>query len=139
MCSSDLLFSKAKTPRSLMLAATLTGLCLAPCGGNAYLPTIITGTMYQRPFLENKMDLVNLARINLAGTGISCSMWPWLVVGTYYYTNLGVTPPEFAMYCVALPLAILTLVISALTGWGIVRLTDEEAAAQLAELDEGKS
>ena len=133
------LFSKAKTPRSLMLAATLTGLCLAPCGGNAYLPTIITGTMYQRPFLENKMDLVNLARINLAGTGISCSMWPWLVVGTYYYTNLGVTPPEFAMYCVALPLAILTLVISALTGWGIVRLTDEEAAAQLAELDEGKS
>ena len=43
------------------------------------------------------------------------------------------------MYCVALPLAILTLVISALTGWGIVRLTDEEAAAQLAELDEGKS
>lgn len=60
-------------------------------------------------------------------------------VGTYYYTNLGVTPPEFAMYCVALPLTILTLVISAFTGWGIVRLTDEEAAAQLAELDEGKS
>ena len=32
------LFSKAKTPRSLMLAATLTGLCLAPCGGNAICP-----------------------------------------------------------------------------------------------------
>lgn len=133
------LFAKAKTPKALMLSATLTGLCLAPCGGNAYLPTIITGTMYQRPFLENKMDLVNLARINLAGTGISCSMWPWLVVGTYYYTNLGVTPPEFAIYCIALPLCILTLVISALTGWGIVKLTDEEAAAQLAELDAAKN
>ena len=132
------LFSKAKTPKSLMLAATLTGLCLAPCGGNAYLPTIITGTMYQRPFLENKMDLVNLGRINLAGTGISCSMWPWLVVGTYYFTNLGVTPPEFAMYCIALPLCILTLVISALTGWGLVKLSDEEAIAQLAELDAEK-
>lgn len=132
------LFSKAKTPRSLMLAATLTGLCLAPCGGNAYLPTIITGTMYQRPFLENRLDLVNLARINLAGTGISCSMWPWLVVGTYYYTNMGVTPPEFAMYCVALPLCILTLIISAFTGWGIVKLSEEEANAQLAELNAEK-
>lgn len=132
------LFSKAKSPRSLMLAATLTGLCLAPCGGNAYLPTIITGTMYQRPFLESKIDLVNLARINLAGTGISCSMWPWLVVGTYYFTNLGVTPPEFIQYCIALPLCILTLVISAFTGWGLVRLSDEEAARQLAELDAEK-
>ena len=127
-------FSKLKSRKAVMLAAIVTGCLLAPCGGNAYCPQIITGSIFQRPFLEHKLDRVVLARILLAVPGVFCSFWPWLLTPMFYNTTFGVTTIDFMPYMVVIPLTVATCLISAFTGWGVKTLSDEEAAKQLESL-----
>ncbi|WP_165450566.1 Na+/H+ antiporter NhaC family protein [Intestinimonas massiliensis (ex Afouda et al. 2020)] len=131
----EVFFSKLKKERSVILATILTGICLSPCGGNAYAPQIITGSIFQRVYLEHKIDRLVLARVLLAVPGPMCSFWPWLLTPVFYHTTFGMSTLDFAIYMFPIPLTILACVITALTGFGLQRLTDEQAAEQLAAFD----
>lgn len=128
-------FSKLKSDRSVILATIVTGICLSPCGGNAYAPQIITGSIFQRVYLEHKIDRVVLARVLLSVVGPLCSFWPWLLTPVFYNTTFGFATSDFMLYMFPVPLTILTCVITAVTGWGMKKLSDEEAAEQLAAFD----
>lgn len=131
----EVFFSKLKSERSVILATILTGICLSPCGGNAYAPQIITGSIFQRVYLEHKIDRLVLARVLLSVPGPLCSFWPWLLTPVFYNTTFGMSTMDFALYMFPIPLTILACVITALTGFGLQRLTDEQAAQQLAAFD----
>lgn len=131
----EVFFSKLKSDRAVILATILTGICLSPCGGNAYAPQIITGSIFQRVYLEHKIDRLVLARVLLSVPGPLCSFWPWLLTPVFYNTTFGMSTLDFALYLIPIPLTILACLLTAFTGFGLQRLSDEEAAKQLAAFD----
>ena len=132
-----LFISRLKDRKSTVLASVLTGVFFTFVGGSSYIPIIMVGTLFKKPYLRQNIDLVNLSRTAEDTGTMIISIVPWSTSGTYYTGIFGVGPAVFAPYVLIPFLCPLIAIFYGFTGIGMKMLEPEEAKRQLAELESG--
>lgn len=96
--------------------------------GAYYVSYPVVGSMTKDMFPEYGLEKKNLMRIMLdTGTGLA-PLVPWATTGAYVATTLGVDNMAFAAFAPMLWLSILISVVMGLTGFGMAKLQDKQAA-----------
>lgn len=122
-----------------MLSAELATLLTLSIGGISYVSSVFVGEAWRKPFLRNGMGKPCLSR-TLEDVGTCCSsVIPWCSSAVFFAATLDVPvwgAGGFAPYTV-LPFVCPALAfLLALFGVGVSRVSPEEAAKELAEVDE---
>lgn len=96
--------------------------------GSFYVTCTVLGPMVAGLFTKYKLSRLNLGRI-LLDTGVGFSpIVPWAMMGVFISNTLGVPVLDYLLYA---PVSYISIILSFLflvTGFGIVKGTDEEAA-----------
>ena len=90
------LVGKKASQGATVLIAVISGIFLTIFGGISYIPIIMVGTLFKKPYLRHNLDLSNLSR-TCEDTGtmfIACV--PWASSGVYYHGVFGVSVLTFA-------------------------------------------
>lgn len=126
---------KKASQGTMVLIAVVSGIFLTIFGGISYIPIIMLGTLFKKPYLRHNLDLSNLSR-TCEDTGtmfIACV--PWASSGVYYHGVFGVSVLTFAPWIIISFICPVLAVIYAYTGIGMKKISPEEAQRQLAALD----
>jgi len=129
------LVGKDTSQGAMVLIAVISGLFLTIFGGISYIPIIMLGTLFKKPYLRHNLDLSNLSR-TCEDTGtmfIACV--PWASSGVYYHGVFGVSVLTFAPWIIISFICPVLAVIYAYTGFGMKKIPPEEAQRQLAALE----
>ena len=122
-----------------MLTAELATLLTLSLGGISYVSSVFVGEAWRKPFLRNGMGKPCLSR-TLEDVGTCCSsVIPWCSSAVFFATTLDVTvwgENGFAYYAVLPFVCPVIAFLLAVFGIGISHVTPEEAAAELAEVEE---
>ena len=122
-----------------MLTAEIATLLILAMGGISYVSSVFVGEAWKKPFLKNGMGKPCLSR-TLEDVGTVCAaIVPWCSSAVFYVTTLDVPvwgPGGFAPYTVLPFLCPVIAFLLAVFGIGISKLSPEEQAAELAELEE---
>ncbi|MCR5336141.1 MAG: Na+/H+ antiporter NhaC [Synergistes sp.] len=119
----------------MVLIAVIAGIFLTIFGGISYIPIIMLGNLFKKPYLRHNLDLSNLSR-TCEDTGtmfIACV--PWASSGVYYHGVFGVSVLTFAPWIIISFICPILAVIYAYTGFGMKKISPEEAQRQLAALE----
>ncbi len=129
------LVGKKASQGATVLIAVISGIFLTIFGGISYIPIIMVGTLFKKPYLRHNLDLSNLSR-TCEDTGtmfIACV--PWASSGVYYHGVFGVSVLTFAPWIIISFICPVLAVIYGYTGFGMKKISPEEAQRQLAELE----
>lgn len=129
------IIDKLTTRGSTVLAAVLSGTFLTFFGGIGYVPSIIVGTAFKKPYLRQNLQLRDLARACEDTSTMIISIVPWCSSGVYYHSIFGVSTLVFAPWVILPFVTPLLAIFYGYTGIGMHYLTPEEAERQLAELE----
>ncbi|WP_374047245.1 Na+/H+ antiporter NhaC [uncultured Cloacibacillus sp.] len=129
------LVGKKASQGMTVLIAVISGIFLTIFGGISYIPIIMLGTLFKKPFLRHNLDLSNLS-CTCEDTGtmfIACV--PWASSGVYYHGVFGVSVLTFAPWIIISFICPVLAVIYGYTGFGMKKISPEEAKRQLAALE----
>lgn len=134
------LIGNMKSRISCVVAALLTNLVIMIATGTAYVAFIMVSEMYKKPFLKNRVGMPVLSRcLEDVGTCFGCLI-PWSLSGAYYASLFDNMPiwgeGGYALWTVLPYVTIVIAIGLAITGIGMYKLTDEEAEAELAKMEE---
>lgn len=113
------LVGKKASQGMTVLIAVISGIFLTIFGGISYIPIIMLGTLFKKPFLRHNLDLSNLSR-TCEDTGtmfIACV--PWASSGVYYHGVFGVSVLTFAPWIIISFICPVLAVIYGYTGFGL--------------------
>lgn len=139
----DIVMSKfvtnIKSRVGCVAAALGTNLIIMVATGTAYVAFIMVSEMYKKAFLKNRVGMPVLSRcLEDIGTCFGCLI-PWSLSGAYYAGLFDGMPiwgsGGYALWTVLPYVTVIIAFVLAITGIGMYKLTDEEAEAQLAELE----
>lgn len=121
--------SKIKTQRRLILATLFTMLSIMIATGSAYVGFILVAEMYRKKYIELKVAPRVLSRsLEDIGT-VTGALIPWSLSSVFYAATLGVPiygAGGYAGWAILSYLVPLFAVFYAITGIGVLKLTDEE-------------
>lgn len=132
----DHLVSRNASQGATVLIAVISGLFLTIFGGISYVPILMLGTLFKKPFLRHNLDLSNLSR-TCEDTGtmfIACV--PWASSGVYYHGVFGVSVLTFAPWIIISFICPVLAVIYGYTGFGMKKISSEEAKRQMELIEE---
>lgn len=122
-----------------MLTAELATLLVLSIGGISYVSSVFVGEAWKKPFLKNGMGRPCLSR-TLEDVGTCCSsVIPWCSSAVFFATTLDVPvwgPGGFAPYTVLPFVCPAAALVLAVFGVGTSRMSAEEQALELAEIEE---
>lgn len=121
-----------------VIAAELTMLAIMIATGTAYVGFIILAEMYKKPFIKNRVGMPVLPRcMEDVGTCFGCLI-PWSLSGAYYaglFDNMPIWGAGgYGLWTVLPYVMIVFAIVLAVIGIGMYKMSDEEAEAQMAEL-----
>ena len=121
-----------------VIAAELTMLAIMIATGTAYVGFIILAEMYKKPFIKNRVGMPVLSRcMEDVGTCFGCLI-PWSLSGAYYaglFDNMPIWGAGgYGLWTVLPYVMIVFAIVLAVIGIGMYKMSDEEAEAQMAEL-----
>lgn len=123
--------SRGKT----VLIAVISGLFLTVFGGISYIPIVMLGTLFKKPYLRHNLDLRCLSRTCEDTGTMTISIVPWSSSGVYYFGIFGVSVATFAPWVIIPFISPLLAVFYGYTGIGMKTLPQEESQRKLAELE----
>lgn len=128
-----------KSKVGCVAAAELTMLAIMIATGTAYVGFIMLAEMYKKPFIKNRVGMPVLSRcMEDIGTCFGCLI-PWSLSGAYYaglFDNMPIWGSGgYALWTVLPYVTIIFAILLAITGIGMFKMSDEEAEAQMAELE----
>ena len=107
--------------------------------GISYLSSVFVGSAWKKCYVKNKIGLPALSRtLEDVGTTVSC-LFPWGQSGAFYMATLGVSIYGANGYFKYLTLSYLCPIIAlilAVINVGMFNLSDEQAAAEMAKIEE---
>ena len=122
-----------------MLTAELATLLVLSIGGISYVSSVFVGEAWKKPFLKNGMGMPCLSR-TLEDVGTCCSsIIPWCSSAVFFSATLEVPvwgSGGFAPYSVLPFVCPVLAFLLALFGIGISKVSPEEQAEELAEIEE---
>lgn len=130
----DSLVGKVKSRGGTVTAAVCTAITLTIIGVSGYISLIMTGELFRKPYLEQRMDLCNLSRTCEDGGTMVCSIVPFSTSGLFYAGALGVPVLSYLPWHFMAFLCPALAIIYGFTGIGIKTISQEEADAQLKAL-----
>ena len=101
---------------------------------SGYISLIMTGELWRKPYLKQRMDLCNLSRTCEDGGTMVCSCVPFSTSGLFYATALGVPVLAYAPWHFMAFLCPVLAVIYGFTGFGIKMISEEEANMEMERL-----
>lgn len=112
---------------SLILVTVIATLIVALIVGNAYIPILLCGELFQDAFKERGLAPQNLSRtLEDAGT-CSIPLVPWSAGGAYMSGTLGVPTFSYAPWAIFNYCGFIFAIIWGFTGFGIKKLDASEA------------
>ena len=138
-CVLGSFITNIKSRVGCVAAALGTNLVIMVATGTAYVAFIMVSEMYKKAFLKNRVGMPVLSRcLEDVGTCFGCLI-PWSLSGAYYaglFDNMPIWGSGgYALWTVLPYVTIIVAFILAFTGIGMYKMSDEEAEAQLAELE----
>lgn len=130
----DSLIGRVKTRGGTVAAAVCTAITLTIIGVSGYISLIMTGELFRKPYLKQRMDLCNLSRTCEDGGTMVCSIVPFSTSGLFYAGALGVPVLSYLPWHFMAFICPVLAIIYGYTGIGIKMLSEEEADARLREL-----
>ncbi len=118
---------------SLTLACVLATLMVAIVAGNAYVPILIGGELFEKAYKDMRLDPRNLSQVLGAVGCCAIPLIPWSAAGAYMSGALGVSTFSYAPWAIFCYAGIIIAVIWGYTGVGILKMTPEQIAAVEAE------
>lgn len=130
----DSLAHKVNTRGATVAAAVCTAIVLTIIGVSGYISLIMTGELFRKPYLKQRMDLCNLSRTCEDGGTMICSIVPFSTSGLFYAGALGVPVLAYLPWHFMAFICPVLAIIYGFTGVGIKMISQEQADAKLAEL-----
>lgn len=130
----DSLIGKLKSRGATVAAAVCTAIVLTIIGVSGYISLIMTGELFRKPYLKQRMDLCNLSRTCEDGGTMICSIVPFSTSGLFYAGALGVPVLSYLPWHFMAFICPVLAIIYGFTGIGIKMISPEEADAKLKEL-----
>ena len=122
-----------------MLSAEVATFLVLSIGGISYVSSVFVGEAWRKPFLRNGMGKPCLSR-TLEDVGTCCSsVIPWCSSAVFFATTLDVPvwgSGGFAPYTVLPFVCPLVALLLAIVGVGISRISPEEQAKALAQVED---
>lgn len=122
-----------------MLSAEMATLLTLSLGGISYVSSVFVGEAWRKPFLRNGMGKPCLSR-TLEDVGTCCSsIIPWCSSAVFFAATLDVPiwgAGGFAYYTVLPFVCPAAALLLAVLGIGVSKVSPEEAALELAEVEE---
>jgi NhaC family Na+:H+ antiporter len=130
----DSAIAQVKTRGATVAAAVCTAISLTIIGVSGYISLIMTGELFRKPYLKQRLDLSNLSRTCEDGGTMVCSIVPFSTSGLFFAGALGVPTLSYLPWHFMAFICPVLAIIYGYTGIGMKKLTPEEADRQLAEL-----
>ena len=130
----DSVIGKVKSRGATVTAAVCTAIVLTIIGVSGYISLIMTGELFRKPYLKQRMDLCNLSRTCEDGGTMICSIVPFSTSGLFYAGALGVPVLSYLPWHFMAFICPVLAIIYGFTGIGIKMISQEEADAKLKEL-----
>lgn len=118
--------TKVKGDFSLILITSILAYFLSAFAGSFTLASVITSTFMLPLFEKRKLKSENLARTIQVTSGYGGVIIPWNGHALYASSTLGVATSAYAPYCFLTYLNPIILLLFAITGISMTRLSDED-------------
>ena len=123
----------AKTAKGLVASTIVSCFATNASCSEQYISIVIPSRMYAKAYRDKGLHSKNLSRALEDGGTLTSVFVPWNTCGVFIFGTLGVQAFQYAPYAV-LNLAVpIISIIFAMTGFSIVKLTDEEKKAMEEE------
>ena len=130
----DAVIGKIKTRGATVAAGICTAITLTIIGVSGYISLIMTGELFRKPYLKQRMDLSVLSRTCEDGGTMICSIVPFSTSGLFYAGALGVPVLSYLPWHFMAFICPILAIIYGYTGIGIKTISQEEADRQIREL-----
>lgn len=138
--SLDLIINKllalAKNTGSLILSTIAIGITTIATTCNGQISILMPGELLRGAYIKRGLHPKNLGRTVEDSATIIEPILPWTAAGAYMAGTLGVATLEYLPWATLCWTGIIFATIWGFTGFGIAKLSPEEQAVMLAELDE---
>ena len=130
----EIILEKLKTfvrsDGTLILVTVISTLIVSFVVGNAYIPILLCGELFQEAFKERNLDAKNLSRtLEDAGT-CSIPLVPWSAGGAYMSSTLGVATWDYVPWAIFNYTGFLFAILWGFTGFGIAKIQSTESEKQ---------
>lgn len=119
----------AKTAKSLVASTVVSCFATNASCSEQYISIVIPSRMYAKAYREKGLHSKNLSRALEDGGTLTSVFVPWNTCGVFILGTLGVHTFQYAPYAVLNLVVPIISIIFAMTGFSIVKLTDEEKQA----------
>ena len=130
----DAVIGKIKTRGATVAAGICTAITLTIIGVSGYISLIMTGELFRKPYLKQRMDLSVLSRTCEDGGTMICSIVPFSTSGLFYAGALGVPVLSYLPWHFMAFICPILAIIYGYTGIGIKTISQEKADRQIREL-----
>lgn len=117
----------AKTGKQLVVTTVLSSFFTNIVAAEQYISLVVPGRMYAKVYREKKLHPKNLSRALEDGGTLTSPFVPWNTCGVFILSTLGVHSFAYAPYAIINYVVPIISIIFAITGFTIVKLTDNEA------------
>lgn len=115
---------------TLILVTVIATLIVSFVVGNAYIPILLCGELFQDAFKQRNLDAKNLSRtLEDAGT-CSIPLVPWSAGGAYMSSTLGVATWDYVPWAIFNYTGFLFAILWGFTGFGIAKIKNSETEKQ---------
>lgn len=126
----DIILTKLKTfitsDGTLILVTVIATIIVSIVVGNAYIPILLCGELFQDAFKERGLHAKNLSRtLEDSGTCV-IPLVPWSAGGAYMAATLGVPTMEYFPWAIFCYTGFLFAIVYGFTGFGIAKIKKEE-------------
>ncbi|MEK4030517.1 Na+/H+ antiporter NhaC [Pseudobacillus sp. FSL P4-0506] len=125
----------ARTGKTLVASTVVSCFATNASCSEQYISIVIPSRMYAKAYQEKGLHSKNLSRALEDGGTLTSVFIPWNTCGVFILATLGVHTFDYAPYAILNFVVPILSIIYALTGFSIVKLTDEEKLA-LAQQEE---
>lgn len=131
----DKLLGLAKSTGSLILATIAIGLTTIATTCNGQISILMPGELLRGAYIKRGLHPKNLGRTVEDSATIIEPILPWTAAGAYMAGTLGVATLDYLPWAILCWTGIVFATIWGYTGFGIAKLTPEEQATMLAEIE----
>lgn len=129
------LLSLAKSTGSLILATIAIGVTTIATTCNGQISILMPGELLRGAYIQRGLHPKNLGRTVEDSATIIEPILPWTAAGAYMAGTLGVATLDYLPWAILCWTGIIFATIWGFTGFGIAKLSPEEQAVMLAEID----
>ncbi len=131
----DSLLKVVNSTGSLILATIATGMLTIATTCNGQVSVLMPGELLRPAYIRRGLHPKNLGRTLEDSATIIEPLLPWTAAGAYMAATLGVATIEYVPWATFCWTGIIFAAIWGYTGFGITKLTPEEQAEMIEELD----